>query len=172
VLDEDCSFGGKAGMTTMPASEDPGLIVLRVLGKGVDASIYVALFRRYDLMTRELRYILQRNDARMSVAAALTDWPTERLHVACAFNCFYQLVLGPLEAASRKWKSKPFRALTIAHGSLHLDPDRAMSLRVMINQFDIMMNRLAIPAELLSAATTGEIIFRIERRWRERNEDE
>ena len=118
-------------------------------------------------MLREMRYLREQPQHRYASMTYLRDWDIDQLSVVFAFNCFYQIVLGPLESASRKWKTKAFSGLTIAHGNLDLDPERAKSLRVMINQFDIMMNRLTISPELLSAATTSDVLFRIERRWRE-----
>ncbi|MGZ5449703.1 MAG: hypothetical protein ACXW5U_17225 [Thermoanaerobaculia bacterium] len=91
--------------------------------------------QRFEAMHRELGFRWDQSDANAVFLRSL-GYTAEHLRALCALNSFYQIVIGPLSAASRKWRASEFDTVTIRHGQLALGPIEAARLRDMVTRFE------------------------------------
>ncbi|MEA2491704.1 MAG: hypothetical protein QOH21_3496 [Acidobacteriota bacterium] len=65
--------------------------------------------QRFEAMYRELGFRWEQSDDNAAFLRSV-GYTTEHLRALCALNSFYQIVIGPLSAASRKWRASEFDA--------------------------------------------------------------
>ena len=116
------------------------------------------VMQRFEAMQRELGFRWEQSD-RDAVYLRAIGYTAEHLRVLCALNSFYQVVVGPLAAASRKWRASDFDSLTIRHGQLAVGPVEAGHLREMVSRFERIFGEIDMPWRFGAANTTGDLIF-------------
>lgn len=148
-----------------------GKAVLDALIAEVEWPVRRAVERRYSGMSRELEYLFTMRNNRVAVSDAeivqSEGWSLARVDVLCALNAFYQIVLGPQGAASRKFHKKELANLEVAHGSSRFDEDRATATRMMIYEFERRFANLGFQSDVATAPTAGSLLFRLANRFRE-----
>ena len=146
-----------------------GKAVLDALLADLEWSVRRAVKNRYAAMSRELEYLFALKSRSTDQDAEIVQregWSFERVDVLCALNSFYQMVLGPQAAASRKWRSKEFAQADITHGSFRLDSERATTTRSMIFEFERRFSRLGFQRDVAIAPTAGALLFYLANRYR------
>lgn len=132
--------------------------ILDALLAGVHYAVRRLVMQRFEAMERELGFRWERSDGD-AVFLRRLGYTAEHLRVLCALNSFYQIVIGPLSAASRKWRVADFETLTIRHGDLAVGPVEAVQLREMVSRFERIFAEIDMPARFGAANTTGDLIF-------------
>lgn len=132
--------------------------ILDSLLAGVHYAVRRLVRQRFEAMHRELGFRWEQPDAN-AVFLRSVGYTAEHLRALCALNSFYQIVIGPLSAASRKWRASEFEAVTIRHGQLALGPVEAARLREMVTRFERIFGEIDIPLRFGAANTTGDLIF-------------
>lgn len=144
--------------------------ILESLLDGLDYAVRRLVTQRFDAMHRELVFRWDLSDGDAAFLRSL-GYTAEHLRTLCALNCFYQIVIGPLSAASRKWRTSDFNDLTIRHGRLPLGPAEAAQLREMVTRFQRVFGMIDLPLRIAAANTTGDLIFTVARHERDRQEE-
>ncbi|HEX6096231.1 MAG TPA: hypothetical protein VF432_07910 [Thermoanaerobaculia bacterium] len=145
--------------------------ILDALLAGVHYAVRRLVMQRFAAMERELGFRWEQTDGD-AVFLRRLGYSYEHLRVLCALNSFYQVVIGPLSAASRKWRTTDFDMLTIRHGQLALGPLEAAQLREMVTRFERIFGEIEMPFRFGAANTTGDLIFVLASFERLRQEEE
>lgn len=116
------------------------------------------VMRRFQAMQQELGFRWEQPDGD-AVFLRSIGYTAEHLRALCALNSFYQIVIGPLSAASRKWRASDFDILTIRHGQLAVGPLETAQLREMVTRFERIFGEIDVPLRFGAANTTGDLIF-------------
>jgi hypothetical protein len=132
--------------------------ILDSLLAGVPYAVKRLVMQRFEAMHRELSFRWEQSDVN-AVFLRRAGYTTEHLRTLSALNSFYQIVIGPLSAASRKWRASEFDVVTIRHGQLALGPAEAAQLREMVTGFERILGEIDIPMSFGAANTTGDLIF-------------
>lgn len=132
--------------------------ILDVLLTGIQYAVRRLVMQRFEAMERELGFRWQQSEGD-AVFLRRLGYTAEHLRVLCALNSFYQIVIGPLSAASRKWRASDFDLLTIRHGQLAVGPVEAAQLRDMVTRFERIFGEVEMPVRFGAANTTGDLIF-------------
>ncbi|MBV9493154.1 MAG: hypothetical protein JOZ54_02825 [Acidobacteria bacterium] len=144
--------------------------VLAALTAELEWPVRRAVEKRYAGMSSELEYLFALKHSQSQGDAEIVKgegWTIDRVDVLCALNSFYQIVLGPQGAASRKWRATAFGALEVVHGSSRFDAGRAIDTRSMIYEFERRFARLGFMSDVATAPTAGALLFRLADRFRE-----
>lgn len=140
--------------------------VLNLLISQMDRKLRAAILRRHSAMTRELTFLAQKDDRRVSYLRQ-KGWSDDRFYVLFALNCVYQEVLGPLHASSQIGVAGMGREHPIRYGSELFDEDHAKRVRFAIQDFFKLVGELQFPREWMSKNTCGDLVYFIERKERE-----
>lgn len=145
--------------------------ILEALLVGVHYAVRRLVMQRFEAMARELGFRWEQSDGD-AVFLRRLGYSSEHLRVLCALNSFYQIVIGPLSAASRRWRTTDFELLTIRHGKLAVGPLEAAQLREMVTRYERIFNEIDMPLRFGAANTTGDLIFVVASFERLRQEEE
>jgi len=148
--------------------EDAADRILRMLVDGLDRDVRQSVIRRFDAMKRELVFRWSQNDGDAAFLRRI-GYTSEQLHTLFALNSFYQIVLGPLAAASRRWRTVEFNQLTILHGRMSFGPTDAVQLREMVSRFERILGEIDLP-RFINTNTAGDLIYQLARFERDREE--
>jgi hypothetical protein len=140
--------------------------VLNLLTAPMDRKPRDVVLRRHAAMIRELAFLIQSDDRRVSYLRQ-KGWSDERFYVLFALNCVYQEVLGPLHASSEVGAAGLGTEHPIHYGSEVFDQDRAKRVRFAVQDFFNLVTALHFSREWMSKNTCGDLVYFIERKERE-----
>lgn len=143
--------------------------ILNTLLDGLGHDVRRAVNNRFDAMHRELMFRWDQADGDAAFLRGL-GYTAEHLRTICALNSFYQIVIGPLSAASRRWRTSDFNKLTIRHGRLVLGPAESAKLREMVTRFERIFGLVDLPVRIGAANTAGDLVFTLASFEREQRE--
>jgi hypothetical protein len=152
-------------------ASDPNSTVLEAvasLDKALNREVRRAVRARWDAMRRECVYLSDKRNERLLFIRA-KGWADDRLGVLCYLNSFYQLLIGPLEAATRSSKVGLVARIPIAHGSELFNSVRREKVAQTAAAFYLVIAELGFEKAWLTKSTAGDIIYYIERAERERD---
>src|ERR1043166_3341479 len=124
--------------------------ILDTLLTNVHYAVRRLVMQRFEAMERELGFRWQQSDGDAVFLRGI-GYAAEHLRVLCALNSFYQIVIGPLSAASRKWRAADFDTLTIRHGQLAVGRVEVAALRDMVTRFERIFGEIDMPSRFGAA---------------------
>lgn len=129
---------------------------------GLDRETRTSVITRSEGLMRGVRYEAEAQ-SRTYRAAADAGWTVERVDILCDLNAFYQVVLGPLAAASRgDLRVGLVRDIPVAYGKqVRLTGADAELLRECHNQFSLVTQRMGIDFWCLQAAHAQDLLYKL-----------
>ncbi len=136
--------------------------VLKTLSARLDAETRASIVSRVDGLMRGVRYEAERQTRHYQDAAA-AGWTIDRIEIICCLNVFYQIVLGPLAAATRNdLRVGLVRDIPINYGAkVRVTNADAALIRECHNQFNLMMQRLGIDFWCLQSAHSQDLLYKL-----------
>ncbi len=134
--------------------------VLTLLSSRLDGETKRGLVSRVDNMMRGIRYEADQKSKEFRVAAK-KGWTIERMEIVCCLNAFYQIVLGPISAATRGATSVGLvRDIPIQYGNkIRVTQNEAARLQKCHDQFMRMTHRLRIDRRCLLSAHSHDLLY-------------
>lgn len=131
-----------------------------ILSRDLDYKVKRSFERTCDAMLRELIYLQQRNDRRLS-AAVSAGWTLERIRVVIVLNSFHRIVLGPLEAAYQTPAKNGLGAtVPIRYGTSFTVGDRdGADVRNALAAFDTIVTSSGIKLYWLNVGRLSDLLF-------------
>lgn len=111
---------------------------------------------------RGVRYEAKQN-TRLYQDANHMRWTIDKIETICYLNAFYQIVLGPLAAATRSGlRVGLVRDIPIQYGDkIRVTNTSAASIRECHTQFVMMMRQLRIGFWCLQSAHSRDLLYRL-----------
>lgn len=137
--------------------------VLALLVERLDADLRRQIRTRQDSMLRELRYLSEKRDPRLTYVRK-RGWSNERLAILCGLNSFYQFVMGPLASSVSDRTGVLGRDMVIQYGdSLRFDRERGARITVALDSFMSALDDVPDAHGVLTAARFGDLLYRLHR---------
>jgi hypothetical protein len=135
---------------------------LKYLTASLDRDTRQSITARSESLMRGIRYEAEKQ-SRNYRAAADAGWSVDRVGVLCDLNAFYQVVLGPIAAASRSdLRVGLVRDTPIAYGKqVRVTGADADLLRECHNQFSAVIQRLGIDFWCLQSAHAQDLLYKL-----------
>lgn len=134
--------------------------LLAILSAGLDAETRTTLSKRAEGLMRGIRY---EAEIQSSVYRAALDagWSLGRLDAICTLNAFYQIVLGPLAAASRPdLRVGLIRDIPVAYGTkVRITETTAYQLRECHEIFIAIVQHLGVDLWCLQSARANDLLY-------------
>jgi hypothetical protein len=143
--------------------------VVASLDRAMNAETRRSVRNRWDAMQRECQYLEQKHDARLHYIQA-KGWTPQKLGVLYWLNSFYQLLLGPLEAATRTSRLNLGAEVPVLHGTERFDATRRGVTLQAATAFRTLVSELGFSFDWLAKHTARDIIYYIHRDERQRDE--
>ena len=136
--------------------------VLKALVTKLDRETRLSIGARADGLMRGVRYEAEKQSRNYTEASA-AGWSMERIEVICCLNAFYQIVLGPLTAATRNELSVGLvRNIPIWYGEkVRVSNEEAMLLKACHNKFTAIMQELGIDFWCLQSAYSNDLLYKL-----------
>jgi hypothetical protein len=136
--------------------------ILRALTSELDHDTRATILTRVDNLMRGVRYEAARN-TQVYRDAKNARWTVDRVEVICCLNAFYQVVLGPLAAATRSdLQVGLVRDIPIQYGDkIRVTNTDAASIRQCHAQFMMMTQQLRIDFWCLQSAHSKDLLYRL-----------
>jgi hypothetical protein len=139
------------------------------LSRAMNAETRASVRNRWGAMQREYQYLEQKRDARLFFIRE-KGWTPEKFGVLCWLNSFYQLLLGPLEAATRASHLNLGVEFPVLHGTERFDSARRNQTIQAASAFRALVVELGFTFDWLTKHTARDIIYYIYRLERERED--
>lgn len=113
-------------------------------------------------MMRGIRYERDQQSKEFRIAVR-KGWTLERMEVLCCLNAFYQIVLGPISAATRGATSVGLvRDIPVQYGTkVRVTQDEAVRLQRCHDQFMRMIHGLGIDRWCLQSPHSHDLLYRL-----------
>jgi hypothetical protein len=155
--------------------------LLAALVQPLDVKVRNAVMRRHEAMLRELIFLASKQDEHLAFIRSC-NWSDERLSALFSLNCFYQEVLGPLDASARtggqsESDSHGAQALglgashPIVHGSQRFDSAHTARVKSAVEDFFDLVRQLGFRRDWMTKNTCNDLVYWIARHERESNGD-
>jgi hypothetical protein len=134
--------------------------VLKVITKHLDHKPRGAVERRYAAMTRELRFLEERQDEKLAFLRS-HRWNDDRLKVLFGLNCIYQEVIGPLDASIRAGEAGMGTRYPIVHGAMRFDRAYSSKVRKAATDFFTLVSKFGFQHDWMTKNTCGDLVYYI-----------
>jgi len=138
----------------------------KVLLSPASLQIRQRVVSRVEAMERELKFLLTRDSVDLQFLMA-NGWSVEKFDVLFILNSVYQLILGPQDAATHRIPQALGSDVRIAHGSTIVDGSYRLQVRNAVDAFFALSFEAGFSQDLLTQATTRDIVYWQARRLRE-----
>lgn len=140
--------------------------VLQALTKPMAPKPRSSVFRRYEAMLRELKFLAERRDENLQYIRD-RNWTDARLSMLFGLNSVYQEVLGPLQASARSGTAGLGSEYPITHGSQRFDSAHTARVTSALEDFFALVFELGFQRAWMTKNTCGDLVFFIARFERE-----
>jgi hypothetical protein len=136
--------------------------VLKALSSRLDRETKIDLVSRVDNMMRGLRYEADQRSKEFR-GARENGWTLEKMEIVCCLNAFYQIVLGPISAATRGATSVGLvRDIPVQYGTkVRVTQEEAVRLKKCHDQFMRTVRGLGIDRWCLQSPHSHDLLYRL-----------
>lgn len=142
--------------------------VLNVLVGKMEWEIKEQCERRYDALTRQYNYLLEKQNEHL-IFTFSKGWFSERYKVLFAFNSFFQIVLGPLASSSRGVSEIGVGSrIPISYGaSIKFSESRNSTINKAYHDFGALIFEFGIDEWWLNLNQANDIVYQVAKKLRE-----
>jgi hypothetical protein len=136
--------------------------IFKVLTSKLDHDTRTTIVTRAESLMRGAKYEAEQN-TQLYRDAKHMRWTLDKIEIICYLNAFYQVVLGPLAAATRSdLRVGLVRDIPIQYGDkVRVTSTSAASIRDCHNQFVMTTQQLRIDFWCLQAAHSKDLLYRL-----------
>lgn len=136
--------------------------ILRALTSKLDYDTRATILTRVDSLMRGVRYEAERN-TQLYRDAKHARWTDDKVEIICCLNAFYQVVLGPLAAATRSnLQVGLVRDIPIRYGDkIRVTNMDAALIRECHARFTAMTEQLRIDFWCLQSSHSKDLLYRL-----------
>ena len=136
--------------------------LFRILSKGLDAETRTAIAQRAEKFMRDIRYEMSIQSA-VFRSASEAGWSLGQLDIISLLSAFYQIVLGPLAAASRpNLQVGLVREIPVAYGAkVRVTEASAAQIRECHDVFMAIVEGLELDLWCMQSAHANDMLYKL-----------
>lgn len=136
--------------------------LFKILAKGLDAETRTTVAQRAEKFMRDVRYEMGIQSA-VFRSASEAGWSLSQLDMISVLNAFYQIVLGPLAAASRSnLRVGLIRETPVAYGTkVRVTETNALQMRECHEIFKAIVQQLGVDMWCLQSAHANDLLYKL-----------
>lgn len=136
--------------------------LFKILSKGLDAETRTAIAQRAEKFMRDIRYEMSIQSP-VFRSASEAGWSLSQLDAISVLNAFYQIVLGPLAAASRpNLQVGLVREIPVAYGAkVRVTEASAAQIRACHDVFMAIVEGLELDLWCMQSAHANDMLYKL-----------